>query len=191
MRAMKRNVRFPFVRTVALVLLAVVTAVFSSEAQASPKPKSKRKVVARKKTAAARGRKPAVYRKTGYRAAPATVNAPTVPNTTLPRSQAAFSFANRWHDFGDIVQGEKLTHTFAFRNTGKDPLIITAVQPTCGCTVTEWTRQPIQPGQSGEIAVTFDSKNALNQQIKTVTVISNAAVGSERLYLRGNVLPRR
>jgi hypothetical protein len=187
---MMKPVRFSFMRTLVLVLLAVATAVFPSEAQASPKPKSKKKVVARGKTAA-RGRKQPVYRKTGYRAAPATVNAATVPNTTLPRSQAAFSFANRWHDFGDIVQGEKVTHTFSFKNTGKDPLIVTAVQPTCGCTVTEWTRQPIQPGQSGEISVTFDSKNALNQQNKTVTVISNAAVGSERLYLRGNVLPKR
>ncbi len=131
-----------------------------------------------------------VYRKPARKVA---THRPIVPvsNPTVVRSQAAFTFTNRWHDFGDIVQGQKITHTFAFRNTGKDPLIISNVQPTCGCTVTEWTRQPIMPGQPGGVTVTFDSGEALNGQSKTITVISNSSGGSERLYLRGNVLPKR
>jgi hypothetical protein len=176
-------------RSLVLTLLGVLLLTFSAEAQKSkPKPKPKGKVAYRGKTSSK-------YRsKTAYKKpvrTTHTVSSIMVSNPTVVRSQAAFSFTNRWHDFGDVVQGEKVVHTFTFKNTGKDPLIINAVQPTCGCTVTEWTRTPIPPGQNGEITVTFDSKAALNQQNKTVTVVSNASTGNERLYLRGNVLPKR
>ncbi len=114
-----------------------------------------------------------------------------VSNPTITRSQAAFTFTNRWFDFGDIVQGQKVTHAFTFRNTGKDPLIISSIQPTCGCTVAEWPKTPIPPGQNGEIVVTFDSHESINQQNKTITILSNVATGTERLYIKGNVLPKK
>ncbi len=168
-----------------MVLASSILLTFSAEAQTKPKPKAKPKgkVVNSKSRAKTASKKP-------VRSFP-VVSSIMVSNPTVVRSQAAFAFTNRWFDFGDIVQGDKITHTFSFKNTGKDPLVISAVQPTCGCTVTEWDRKPIPPGQSGSISVTFDSKSALNQQSKTVTIVSNASTGNERLYLRGNVLPKR
>lgn len=174
-------------KTMLLLLLGLSCVCFTAEAQqkkAKPKPKSKAKTVYRGKTAY---RKKPAARPVMRPVAPAVA----VSNPNVVRTQAAFTFTNRWHDFGDIVQGQKVTHTFTFRNTGKDPLVIYSVQPTCGCTVTEWSREPVPPGAGSTITVIFDSKSALNQQNKTVTILSNAVTGSERLYLKGNVLPKR
>ena len=162
-----------------VLLPLICLTLFSAEAQTKQKYRGKAK--------------PKVAYHTPNRKAMAHLPAATTPvsNLTVVRSKAAFTFTNRWYDFGDVVQGQKISHTFGFRNTGKEPLIISNVQPTCGCTVTEWTRQPIVPGQQGQIAVTFDSKAAINEQNRTITVISNSMGGSERLYLKGNVLPKR
>ena len=79
------------------------------------------------------------------------------------------------HDFGDLVQGDKIEHTYKFKNTGNEPLIITNVQVTCGCTTPKgWARDPIFPGQSGEITVAFNSLGKFGKQNKVVTVVSNA-----------------
>jgi hypothetical protein len=79
-------------------------------------------------------------------------------------------------DFGDVPQGDKVEHTFKFKNTGNEPLIITNVQVTCGCTTPKgWARDPIAPGQSGEITIAFNSLGKFGKQNKVVTVVSNAA----------------
>lgn len=79
------------------------------------------------------------------------------------------------YDFGDLVQGDKVEHVFKFRNTGNAPLIITNVQVTCGCTTPRgWARDPINPGQSSDITVAFNSLGKYGKQNKVVTVISNA-----------------
>ncbi|HWA33791.1 MAG TPA: DUF1573 domain-containing protein [Cyclobacteriaceae bacterium] len=80
------------------------------------------------------------------------------------------------YDFGDVPQGDKVEHTFKFKNTGNEPLIITNVQVTCGCTTPKgWARDPIAPGQSGEITIAFNSLGKFGKQNKVVTVVSNAA----------------
>lgn len=80
------------------------------------------------------------------------------------------------YDFGDVPQGDKVEHTFKFRNTGAEPLIITNVQVTCGCTTPKgWARDPIAPGQTGEITVAFNSQGKWGKQNKVVTVVSNAS----------------
>lgn len=80
------------------------------------------------------------------------------------------------YDFGDVPQGDKVEHTFKFRNTGTEPLIITNVQVTCGCTTPKgWARDPIAPGQTGEITVAFNSQGKWGKQNKVVTVVSNAS----------------
>ncbi len=96
-------------------------------------------------------------------------------------------------DFGDIVQGDKVEHTFKFKNTGKEPLIITNVQVTCGCTTPKgWDRDPIAPGQSAEITVAFNSLGKYGKQNKVVTVISNA-VNQEggQISFYANVLEKK
>ncbi len=78
-------------------------------------------------------------------------------------------------DFGDVVQGDKVEHTFRFKNTGNTPLVITNVQVTCGCTTPKgWERDPIQPGHSSELIVSFNSAGKYGRQEKVVTIVSNA-----------------
>ncbi len=102
------------------------------------------------------------------------------------------SFEKSTHDFGDIQQGDKVEHTFKFSNTGTEPLIITNVQVTCGCTVPAWPRDPIMPGQKSEITVAFNSAGKHGKQNKVVTVVSNA-INSDggQISFTTNVLDRK
>src|SRR5687767_3051514 len=79
------------------------------------------------------------------------------------------------HDFGDITQGDKVEHTYTFTNTGNEPLIITNVQVSCGCTTPKgWPRDPIEPGGKGELSISFNSTGKMGKQNKPLTIISNA-----------------
>jgi len=94
------------------------------------------------------------------------------------------------HDFGDITQGDKVEHVFKFTNTGTEPVVITNVQVTCGCTLPKsWPRDPILPGGKGEIAVAFNSTGKSGKQNKVVTVVSNAAnADGGQIVFTANVL---
>jgi hypothetical protein len=86
------------------------------------------------------------------------------------------TWENTAYDFGDLNQGDKVEHTFKFKNTGNQALVITNVQVTCGCTTPKgWARDPIPPGESGEITIAFNSVGKFGKQNKVVTIISNAA----------------
>ncbi len=102
---------------------------------------------------------------------------------------AMIIFQEESHDFGDISQGDKLEYVYAFENSGTEPLILSNVLTTCGCTATDWPRDPIAPGKGGEINVTFDSSGKMGKQNKVITVISNAINSQERIKLITNVLP--
>lgn len=85
------------------------------------------------------------------------------------------TFEKKTHDFGDIQEGDKVEETFRFTNTGTEPLIISNVQVTCGCTTPKgWPRDPIMPGGKGEITVGYNSTGRNGRQSKVVTVVSNA-----------------
>lgn len=91
------------------------------------------------------------------------------------KNGAVISWEEQSHDFGDIYQGDKVEHTFTFKNTGNEPLIITNVQVSCGCTTPKgWPRDPIPPGQSGEITVSFNSAGRVGKQYKPLTLVTNA-----------------
>lgn len=94
------------------------------------------------------------------------------------------------HDFGDIYQGDVVEHTFKFTNTGNQPLMITNIQPTCGCTTPQWPRDPIMPGGKGEIKVGFNSAGKMNKQTKTLPVISNS-VTDVSITFTTNVLDKK
>ena len=105
----------------------------------------------------------------------------------------AITFEKKTHDFGDIVQGDKVEETFHFANTGTEPLIITNVQVTCGCTVPKgWPRDPIMPGGKGELTIAFNSAGKMGKQNKVVTIVSNAvnADGSQ-ISFTTNVLEKK
>jgi hypothetical protein len=96
------------------------------------------------------------------------------------------------HDFGDINQGDKVSHTFKFVNTGTEPLIITNVEVTCGCTVPKgWPRDPIMPGDKGELDVMFNSTGKHGKQTKVVTVVSNATLGNSQVTFSATILEKK
>lgn len=103
------------------------------------------------------------------------------------------TFEKKVHDFGDMYQGDKVEETFKFTNTGTEPLIITNVQVTCGCTTPKgWPRDPIAPGGKGELTVAFNSAGKMGKQNKVVTVISNAAnADSAQITFTANVLEKK
>src|SRR5688572_31847854 len=96
-------------------------------------------------------------------------------NTSVKKDGAYITWEKKSHDFGNIVQGDKVEHTFYFTNTGNEPLIITNVQVSCGCTTPKgWPRDPIPPGANGEITVSFNSAGKSGIQNKPVTLVTNA-----------------
>jgi Protein of unknown function (DUF1573) len=96
------------------------------------------------------------------------------------------------HDFGDIYQGDKVQHTFRFTNSGTEPLIITNVEVTCGCTVPKgWPRDPIMAGGKGEIEILFNSTGKMGKQNKVVTVVSNSSTGNSQITFSATVLEKK
>ena len=71
--------------------------------------------------------------------------------------QATITFDKPEHDFGKIKEGTLATHEFTFTNTGKAPLVLSNVQPSCGCTTPEWSKEPIMPGGKGTVKAVFNS----------------------------------
>jgi hypothetical protein len=99
------------------------------------------------------------------------------------------TFEKSSHDFGDIKAGAKVQEIFRFTNTGNEPLIITNVEVSCGCTAPKWPRDPIAPGGKGEIVVAFNSEGKSGAQNKVVKVISNANNSEDALIkFKANVL---
>lgn len=90
-------------------------------------------------------------------------------------------------DFGTVKEGETVTHSFSFKNTGSKPLVIMTAQASCGCTVPEKPEEPIQPGGTGVIKAVFHSKDRSGHQEKTIRVTSNARPEFGTLILTGNV----
>ncbi len=91
------------------------------------------------------------------------------------QEQAVIRWESTAHDFGKVVQGKKVEHTFKFVNIGTASLIITNVEVSCGCTTPKgWPRDPIKPGDRGEIVVAFNSTSKYGLQHKMITVVSNA-----------------
>jgi hypothetical protein len=78
-------------------------------------------------------------------------------------------------DFGNITDGEKLEVSFRFKNTGNKPLVITSVQPSCGCTIPEIPREPFAPGAEGFIKATFNSSGHIGTNRKEVYVTANTS----------------
>jgi len=102
------------------------------------------------------------------------------------------TWAKTVHDFGDVVQGDKVEHTFRFSNTGKQDLVITNVEVTCGCTTPKgWPRDPIAPGESGELTVAFNSAGKIGKQNKVVTITSNSAGSTNQVMFTATVLEKR
>ena len=109
-----------------------------------------------------------------------------VPAGAFPK----FSFDQEEHNFGQIRDGDIVSPTFRFTNSGEAPLIISKATAACGCTVPQWPKQPIPVGGSGEIQVQFDSSNKPGMQNKVVTITANTESKVKKLLIRAQVNPR-
>lgn len=112
--------------------------------------------------------------------APAPVAVPQGPTTTMAFAEPSF-------DFGTVTEGEIVSHTFSFTNTGSEPLIISDAKGSCGCTVPSKPTAPIAPGEAGEITVQFNSKNKKGDRNQKVTVTANTNPAQTFIYLTGKV----
>lgn len=102
---------------------------------------------------------------------------------------AKFTWNETTHDFGKIVQGKPVATEFKFKNTGDVPLVISNVRGSCGCTVTDYTKEAVAPGKEGMVKATFNSARA-GVFSKTVTVTANVEGGTETLTIKGEVTPQ-
>ena len=117
---------------------------------------------------------------------PQTVQTEVKPEGPLP----VFQFETTDHDFGTINEGEKVTYTYKFKNTGDAPLIVQEAKGSCGCTASDWSKAPIPPGGEGFVKAEFDSNGKPNVQNKTVTVTANTWPKQTVLKFKAMVLPK-
>lgn len=102
--------------------------------------------------------------------------------------EAIITFDKTEHEFGKILQGEVVTYSFHFTNTGNAPLLITKVNTSCGCTVGEYPREPIKPGQDGFIKATYDSKGHHGFQSRALSVDANTNPSTTVLRFKADVM---
>jgi hypothetical protein len=105
------------------------------------------------------------------------------------KKAAVIAFADSEHDFGTIEQNSVAEYAFVFKNTGKEPLVIDNVHTTCGCTVPEWTRDPVKKNRSGVIKIHYNT-HVVTSFNKTITVYSNAGNSPVTLTIKGTVVPK-
>lgn len=101
--------------------------------------------------------------------------------------QPVITFDKTEHDFGTVLQGERVTYSFHFTNTGSAPLLVSNVATSCGCTVGEFSKEPIAPGKDGIIKATYDSKGHHGVQTRTLTVVSNTNPAQTTLRVKATV----
>ena len=115
------------------------------------------------------------------------VMASLVMTTSCKNGPTEMTFDNQVHDFGTITQGDKVEHDFKFTNTGGSDLVITEAKGSCGCTVPEYPKDAVKPGESGVIKVKFDSHGKSGQHSKSVTVFCNVKDGNKVLNIKANI----
>ena len=106
---------------------------------------------------------------------------------TADNSLPVIEFESKTHDFGIIVEGERVSWTYKFKNTGGSNLIITDASSTCACTVPKYSKKPIPPGGEGKIEVVFNSDNRPGSNHKNVRVMSNTQPNVTILELTAEV----
>lgn len=121
-------------------------------------------------------------------------NAPALANTTEvtevavdPATAPVLTFEQSEFNFGQANEGDLVKHVFTFTNTGKSPLIIANATASCGCTVPDWPKEPIAPGQKSQINVEFNTKGKPGIQNKTVTITANTVPAITTLKISGTV----
>ena len=109
--------------------------------------------------------------------------------TAQDNEKAEFKFNEEKHDFGKVPQGTPVTTVFEFTNIGKEPLILTDVKPTCGCTIADYTKTPVKNGEKGLIKITYNAANVAPFN-KTIVVTSNAKTPTKYLNIVGEIIAK-
>jgi hypothetical protein len=113
------------------------------------------------------------------------VSADNQANTDkLPR----FEFKETTHDIGTVIQGEKVTFAYKFKNTGNHDLLIAKVTASCGCTATTYPKHPIKPGEESVVTITFDSEGRLGVQNKSVSIVANTQPNVNLLRIKAKII---
>lgn len=107
---------------------------------------------------------------------PANPNAPKI------------AFKEETYEFGELPEGPQATHEFKFTNMGKEPLVLSNVRASCGCTTPSWPKEPILPGKEGVILVTYNTQGRVGPFTKSVTINSNATEADKVIYIKGEVI---
>lgn len=117
------------------------------------------------------------------------INVPVSDAGVDADNMPVFEFENEVFEFGKISQGEKVSHSFRFKNSGKSDLVINKVEGSCGCTVMKgWPKHPVKPGEMGKIDVIFDSNGKKGIQNKTISVVANTYPSTTIISLKGEVI---
>lgn len=117
---------------------------------------------------------------------------PGTPATTAPAANnpnaPKITFTEQAYDFGTVVEGPQITHDFKIRNDGKEPLVLSNVHASCGCTVPTWPKEPILPGKESVISATYNTSGRPGHFSKTITIESNAVGGKNVVTITGDVI---
>jgi hypothetical protein len=128
---------------------------------------------------------------------PTTTNVPPPPNPTVAAPEEKpegplpiIQFETTEHDFGTIKEGDIVEYVYKVKNTGEAPLIIQGAQPSCGCTVPDFSKEPIPVGGTGYVKAKFDSNGKQNVQNKTITVSANTWPKQTVLRFKAMITPK-
>lgn len=114
-----------------------------------------------------------------------------VTSQVFAQNKAEISAAEQTFDFGIISEADGLaSHVFTVSNTGTAPLVITRITASCGCTQPEWMKAPIEPGQAGEVKISYNPRGRPGPFHKSIAIHSNAGNGRLNLYVKGHVTPK-
>lgn len=120
----------------------------------------------------------------GVSATAQEVKSVAAPNPNAP----VIKFRQESFDFGTVVEGPQATHEFKFKNEGKEPLVLSNVRASCGCTVPTWPKEPVLPGKEATITATYNTQGRPGAFTKTITVESNASEASKVITIKGEVI---
>jgi hypothetical protein len=163
---MKENIKIGLIGVIAITL--VINTFFMEEAPRRMNPTINNESV-RSNIAA----NPSINNPTPTVSTTPPQNTPSAPKLSESRAKTVVQFKDVAHNFGTIQQDSKNTKIFTFTNTGSTPLIIENAKGSCGCTVPKFPKEPIKPGETGEIEVVYSPGKQKGAQNKTVTITAN------------------
>lgn len=114
----------------------------------------------------------------------------SITMTGYPEQYPVFSVADTAYDFGTIYEGDVIQIDFRFKNTGSKPLIISEASSTCGCTIPDYQKKPVAPGEESVLKVVFNSADKMGRQFKPIWVSANTMPSHFTLSISGNVISK-